>query len=67
MANSKTSYVSRRAFLRAGAATGVALAAPTFFVGKAHAATEKLNIDPMVQYALSLQQVLCQYVCCSVL
>ncbi len=54
MANSKTSYVSRRAFLRAGAATGVALAAPTFFVGKAHAATEKLNIGIIPAYSFGI-------------
>ena len=37
-----------------GAATGVALAAPTFFVGKAHAATEKLNIGIIPAYSFGI-------------
>ncbi|WP_305972409.1 MULTISPECIES: ABC transporter substrate-binding protein [unclassified Mameliella] len=54
MANSRTSYVSRRAFLKGGAAVGTALAAPTFFVGKAHAATEKLSVGIIPAYSFGI-------------
>ncbi|WP_299949490.1 ABC transporter substrate-binding protein [uncultured Ruegeria sp.] len=55
MANSKTSYMSRRSVLRAGAA---ALAAPTFFVGKAHAANEKLKVGLLPGFAFGLYWVI---------
>ncbi|WP_424987036.1 ABC transporter substrate-binding protein [Microbulbifer sp. S227A] len=54
MANSKTSYVSRRTLLQGGAAMGAALAAPTFFVGKAHAATEKLSVGIIPAYSFGI-------------
>ena len=54
MANSKTSYTSRRAFLKKGAASGLALAAPTFFVGKAHAQTETLRIGIIPAYSFGI-------------
>lgn len=54
MANSKTGYVSRRALLQGGIAAGAALAAPTFFVGKAHAATEKLSIGIIPAYSFGI-------------
>ncbi|KMW58834.1 Alkanesulfonates-binding protein [Candidatus Rhodobacter oscarellae] len=54
MANSKTSYVNRRAVLRGGVAGAAALAAPTFFVGKAHAANEKLRVGIIPAYSFGL-------------
>lgn len=54
MANSKTSYTSRRAVLKGGVAAGAALAAPGFFVGKAHAANEKLKIGIIPAYSFGL-------------
>lgn len=54
MANSKTSYMSRRSLLKGGAVMGTALAAPTFFVGKAHAANEKLRVGIIPAYSFGL-------------
>ncbi|MEM9755047.1 MAG: ABC transporter substrate-binding protein [Pseudomonadota bacterium] len=54
MANSKVSYVSRRAVLRGGVAAGAALAAPTFFVGKAHAQSETLRVGIIPAYSFGL-------------
>lgn len=54
MSNSKTSYMSRRSILQGGIAAGAALATPTFFVGKAHAATEKLKIGIIPAYSFGL-------------
>lgn len=54
MSNSKTSYMSRRTILRGGAAAGVALAAPSFFVGKAHAGVEKLKIGIIPAYSFGI-------------
>lgn len=54
MSNSKVSYVSRRSILKGGVAAGAALAAPTFFVGKAHAATEKLKIGIIPAYSFGI-------------
>lgn len=54
MSNSKTSYLSRRTLLKTGVATSAALAAPTFFVGKAHAANEKLKIGIIPAYSFGL-------------
>lgn len=54
MANSKTSYMSRRTLLKSGAMMGAALAAPTFFVGKAHAANEKLKVGIIPAYSFGL-------------
>lgn len=54
MPNSKTSYLSRRSVLRGGVAAGAALAAPTFFVGKAHAASEKLRVGIIPAYSFGL-------------
>lgn len=54
MANSKVSYISRRSILKGGVAAGVALAAPRFFVGKAHAATEKLKIGIIPAYSFGI-------------
>lgn len=54
MSNSKTSNTSRRAVLRGGIAAGAALAAPSFFIGKAHAANEKLKIGIIPAYSFGL-------------
>ncbi|GAA6206724.1 hypothetical protein NBRC116601_00170 [Cognatishimia sp. WU-CL00825] len=54
MSNSKVSYISRRNILKGGVAAGAALAAPNFFVGKAHAATEKLKIGIIPAYSFGL-------------
>lgn len=54
MANSKNSYISRRGVLKSGAAAAAALAAPTFFVGKAHASNEKLKIGIIPAYSFGL-------------
>lgn len=54
MSNSKVSYTSRRSILKMGVAAGAALATPTFFVGKAHAATEKLKIGIIPAYSFGL-------------
>ncbi|SHH66183.1 ABC transporter substrate-binding protein [Cognatishimia maritima] len=54
MSNSKVSYISRRGVLKGGVAAGAALAAPTFFVGKAHAATEKLKIGIIPAYSFGI-------------
>jgi sulfonate transport system substrate-binding protein len=56
MANSRNSYISRRSLLRAGAATAAAsaLAAPTFFAGRAHAANETLRIGIIPAYSFGL-------------
>lgn len=54
MTNSKTSYLSRRAVLKGGATAGVALAAPSFFVGKAHASNEKLKVGIIPAYSFGL-------------
>lgn len=54
MANSKTSYLSRRSLLKSGVMMGAAVAAPTFFVGKAHAATEKLKVGIIPAYSFGL-------------
>ncbi|WP_394199230.1 ABC transporter substrate-binding protein [Litoreibacter albidus] len=55
MTNSKNSYLSRRTFLRTGAAAaGTTLAAPTFFVGKAHAANETLRVGLIPAYSFGL-------------
>ena len=44
MGDLKTSKLSRRSVLKSGVAASAALAAPAFFMGKAHAATEKLRV-----------------------
>lgn len=54
MANSKTSYMSRRGLLKGSLMSGAALAAPTFFVGKAHAANEKLKVGIIPAYSFGL-------------
>ena len=54
MTNSKTSYVNRRTVLQGGVAASAALAAPTFFVGKAHAANEKLKVGIIPAYSFGL-------------
>lgn len=54
MANSKTSYTTRRALLKGGAVTAAALAAPTFFASKAHAANEKLKVGIIPAYSFGL-------------
>ncbi len=54
MANSKTSYLNRRTVLRGGVAASAALAAPTFFVGKAHAANEVLRVGIIPAYSFGL-------------
>ena len=54
MSNSKTSYTSRRAVLKGGVAASAALAAPTFFVGKAHASNEILKIGIIPAYSFGL-------------
>ena len=54
MANSKSSYMNRRAVLKSGVAASAALAAPTFFIGKAHAANEILTIGIIPAYSFGL-------------
>ena len=54
MANSRTSYASRRAVLKGGVAMSAALAAPTFFVGPAHAANERLRVGIIPAYSFGL-------------
>jgi len=54
MANSENSYVNRRSVLRAGVVGSAALAAPAFFIGKAHAANEKLKIGISPAYSFGL-------------
>ena len=54
MANSRTSYTSRRSVLKGGIAASTALAAPTFFIGKAHAANETLKIGIIPAYSFGL-------------
>ncbi|WP_300064082.1 ABC transporter substrate-binding protein [uncultured Roseobacter sp.] len=54
MPNSKTSYVTRRAVMGGGLAASAALAAPGFFVGKAHAATETLRVGIIPAYSFGL-------------
>lgn len=46
--------LSKRAFLKGGAVAGAALAAPNFFIGKAHAANEKLKIGIIPAYSFGL-------------
>ncbi len=54
MPNSKTSYLNRRTVLKGGVAAGAALATPTFFVGKAHAASETLKVGIIPAYSFGL-------------
>ena len=54
MAESKTHRLSRRNMLRGGVAAGAALAAPNFFIGKAHAANEKLKVGIIPAYSFGL-------------
>lgn len=54
MANSTNSYMNRRTLLRGSAMGAAALAAPTFFVGKAHAANEKLKVGIIPAYSFGL-------------
>ena len=55
MANSKVSYtMSRRTLIKGTVAAGAALAAPSFFVGKAHAANEKLKIGIIPAYSFGI-------------
>ena len=54
MANSETSYTSRRTVLKGGLAASAALAAPTFFIGKAHAANETLKVGIIPAYSFGL-------------
>ncbi len=52
--NSTTSRASRRAVLKGGLASAAALAAPSFFMGKAHAANEKLKIGIIPAYSFGI-------------
>ncbi|MEJ6395889.1 ABC transporter substrate-binding protein [Gymnodinialimonas sp. 2305UL16-5] len=54
MANSKTSYINRRSILKSGVAASAALAAPTFFVGKAHADNEVLRVGIIPAYSFGI-------------
>ncbi len=54
MANSKTSYLNRRTILKGGVAASAALAAPTFFVGKAHADNEVLRVGIIPAYSFGI-------------
>ncbi len=54
MSNSKTSYISRRTILKGGAMGAAALAAPTFFVGKAHASNEVLRVGIIPAYSFGI-------------
>ena len=49
-----TAKFSKRSFLKGSAAAGVALAAPNFFIGKAHAANEKLKVGIIPAYSFGL-------------
>lgn len=54
MRNSKTNHLDRRAVLRGGTVASATLAAPAFFVGKAHAANEKLRVGIIPAYSFGL-------------
>lgn len=54
MTSAVKSKVSRRTALKSVAAAGAALAAPSFFVGKAHAANEKLKIGIIPAYSFGI-------------
>ena len=49
-----TAKFSKRSFLKGSAAAGAALAAPNFFIGKAHAANEKLKVGIIPAYSFGL-------------
>lgn len=50
----KSNSLSRRTLLKGTAATGGALAAPNFFIEKAHAANEKLKVGIIPAYSFGL-------------
>lgn len=54
MARSKSSDLNRRTILKGGIAAGAALATPNFFIGKAHAANEKLRVGIIPAYSFGL-------------
>lgn len=50
----KSKPLSKRSFLKGTAAAGAALATPNFFMGKAHAANEKLKIGIIPAYSFGI-------------
>ncbi|SNT75761.1 ABC transporter substrate-binding protein [Paracoccus seriniphilus] len=54
MSTEKYSGLTRRRLLKGAAASGVALAAPNFFIGKAHAANEKLRVGIIPAYSFGI-------------
>ncbi len=54
MSDAKKTYLTRRSFLGAAAAASFAPAAPSFFIGKAHAANEKLKIGIIPAYSFGI-------------
>lgn len=54
MSNPKGTALTRRGLLKGGAAAATALAAPNFFIGKAHAANETLKIGIIPAYSFGI-------------
>ncbi|MSU89299.1 twin-arginine translocation signal domain-containing protein [Rhodobacteraceae bacterium 2CG4] len=54
MSNPSRTNLSRRGLLKGGAAAATALAAPNFFIGKAHAANEKLRVGIIPAYSFGI-------------
>ncbi|MHA3979038.1 ABC transporter substrate-binding protein [Halovulum sp. GXIMD14794] len=54
MSTPKGTTLSRRGLLKGGAAAATALAAPNFFIGKAHAANETLKIGIIPAYSFGI-------------
>ncbi len=50
----RTAKTSRRDILKGGAAAGVALAAPSFFIGKAHAANTRIRVGIIPAYSFGM-------------
>lgn len=54
MSDSRKCALTRRSLLKGGVAAGAAIAAPAFFMGKAHASNEKLKIGIIPAYSFGI-------------